>query len=112
VSEERDGQGAVIRRAKPEEKVARPPLFRVLLHNDDYTTRDFVVEVLRAVFRHDETEAVRIMLHVHYRGVGVAGVYTREVAETKVHTVEELAREYEFPLRLSIEPEEDEWPDR
>jgi ATP-dependent Clp protease adaptor protein ClpS len=107
MSEERDGQGAVVTRTKPEEKVARPPLFRVLLHNDDYTTRDFVVQILRTVFHHDETEAVRIMLHVHYRGVGVAGVYTREVAETKVHAVERLAREEEFPLRLSTEPEEE-----
>jgi ATP-dependent Clp protease adaptor protein ClpS len=106
MSEERDGQGATVTRTKPEDKLARPPLYRVLLHNDDYTTREFVVEVLRSIFHHDETQAVRIMLHVHYRGIGIAGVYTREVAETKVHTVERLAREQEFPLRLSIEPED------
>ena len=83
-------------------------MFRVLLHNDDYTTREFVVEILRKIFHRSESDAVQIMMHVHNNGVGVAGVYTYEVAETKLRTVEHLAREYEFPLRLSIEPEEDD----
>jgi ATP-dependent Clp protease adaptor protein ClpS len=65
-----------------------------------------VVAVLREVFHRQETEAVQIMLHVHYNGVGVAGVYTYEVAETKIKTVEQLAQANEFPLRLSMEPEE------
>ncbi|MBC7172532.1 MAG: ATP-dependent Clp protease adaptor ClpS [Polyangiaceae bacterium] len=86
----------------------KPPLYRVLLHNDDYTTREFVVFVLNAVFHRSESEAVRIMLHVHHTGVGVAGVYTHEIAETKIQTVERMAREQEFPLRLSMEPEEEE----
>jgi ATP-dependent Clp protease adaptor protein ClpS len=78
----------------------------VLLHNDNYTTREFVVEVLRTVFHRSEQEAVQIMLHVHYNGIGVAGVYTFEVAETKIKLVEAAARDNGFPLRLSMEPEE------
>ena len=70
------------------------------------TTREFVVEVLKTVFHRAEQEAIRIMLHVHHNGVGIAGVYTYEVAEMKVRTVEALARQREFPLMLSIEPEE------
>lgn len=87
-------------------------MFRVLLHNDDYTTRDFVIEVLHSIFHHTEAQAVRVMLHVHYNGVGVAGVFTREIAETKIAIVERLAREREFPLRLSMEPEDDEDDER
>ncbi|MBW1760451.1 MAG: ATP-dependent Clp protease adaptor ClpS [Deltaproteobacteria bacterium] len=93
---------------KPEKKLKRPRLYRVLLHNDDYTTREFVVQVLHTVFHRGEQDAIRIMLHVHHNGVGVAGVFTREVAETKVQRVEHLAREHEFPLRLTMEPEEEE----
>lgn len=94
-------------RTKNKEKLQKPPLYKVLLHNDNYTTREFVVAVLREVFHKNETDAVQIMLHVHYNGIGVAGVYTFEVAETKIKTVEKLARESEFPLRLSMEPEDD-----
>jgi ATP-dependent Clp protease adaptor protein ClpS len=93
-------------RTKTERKLKKPPLYKVLLHNDDYTTREFVVEVLKTVFHRPETEAVQIMLHVHHNGVGVAGVYTFEVAEMKVRMVETLAQQREFPLMLSIEPEE------
>ena len=100
--------GDVITETKREERVKRPRMYAVLMHNDNYTTREFVVDVLRAVFHHSESEAQRIMLHVHYTGTGVAGIYTREVAETKIRTVEQLAREREFPLRLTMEPEEDE----
>ena len=91
---------------RPREKLKKPPLYRVLLHNDNYTTREFVVAVLKEVFHKGESEAVQIMLHVHYNGIGVAGVYTYEVAETKIKTVERLARENEYPLRLTMEPEE------
>jgi ATP-dependent Clp protease adaptor protein ClpS len=91
-----------------EKKVKRPRMYKVLLHNDDYTTREFVVHVLQSVFHKSEPEAVRIMLHVHNHGVGLAGLYTREVAETKVRTVEQMARKEEYPLRLSMEPEESE----
>ncbi|MBN2497284.1 MAG: ATP-dependent Clp protease adaptor ClpS [Deltaproteobacteria bacterium] len=83
----------------------RPRRYRVLLHNDDYTTMDFVVMVLMEIFHHDELRAVEIMLHVHRRGVGVAGVYPFGIAETRVRKVHELAREHEFPLRCSMEPE-------
>ena len=71
-------------RTKTERKLKKPPLYKVLLHNDNYTTREFVVAVLKEVFHQSESDAVRIMLHVHHNGVGVAGVYTYEVAETKV----------------------------
>lgn len=103
-----DSDSGVITEARSEKKVKRPRMFRVLLHNDDYTTREFVVEVLCGVFRLSEAEAVRVMLHVHYNGVGVAGVFTREIAETKVAIVDRLAREREYPLRVTMEPEDDE----
>jgi ATP-dependent Clp protease adaptor protein ClpS len=109
MAERRDdsGTGVITRtRTETERKLKKPPLYKVLLHNDDYTTREFVVEILRAIFHKPEPDAVRIMLHVHQNGVGVAGVYTFEVAEMKVRQVEALAREREFPLMLSIEPEE------
>jgi len=84
-------------------KLKRPPLYKVLLHNDDYTTKEFVVEVLQYVFHKEDTEAVQIMLHVHKKGIGVAGVYTYEVAETKVALVESLARQHEYPLMCTME---------
>ncbi len=84
-------------------QVKEPPMYRVLLHNDDYTTMDFVVEVLMHVFNKPFEEAARIMLNVHRSGIGVCGVYTYEVAETKIETVHLLAREKGFPLRSSME---------
>ena len=96
----------VATRTRTHAKVERPRLFKVLLHNDDYTTMEFVVWVLETVFHHDETTAARIMLHVHKTGIGVAGIYAREIAETRAAKVEELARAHEFPLRCSIEEEE------
>jgi ATP-dependent Clp protease adaptor protein ClpS len=95
----------VVPKSKTAKKVAKPPLFKVLLHNDDYTTMEFVVEVLRTVFHHDVEAATRIMLHVHRRGVGVAGTYTMEIAETKAEKVMSLARAAEFPLLCTVEPE-------
>lgn len=85
------------------ESLQEPPLYKVLLHNDDYTTMDFVVMVLQTVFHKDTDEATRIMLNVHHQGVGIAGVYTREIGETKVAIVHRLARKYQFPLRCSLE---------
>src|SRR3954467_9475008 len=79
-------------RTKPKEKLKRPPMYRVLLHNDNYKTRDFVVAVLKEVFHKTESDAVQIMLHVHYNGIGVAGVYPYEWPETKVPLTEKLAR--------------------
>ena len=86
-----------------EKKLKKPPLYKVLLHNDDYTTKEFVVEILQYVFYKEQTEAVQIMLHVHKKGIGVAGVYTYEVAETKVALVESLARQHEYPLKCTME---------
>jgi ATP-dependent Clp protease adaptor protein ClpS len=97
------GDVKVVERTQTTEKLARPNRWKVLLHNDDYTTMEFVVWVLQFVFHHDETTATQIMLHVHRTGIGVAGVYSREVAETRVAQVEALAREHEFPLRSSME---------
>jgi ATP-dependent Clp protease adaptor protein ClpS len=101
-----EADSEVLTETRTEKKLQKPPLYKVLLHNDNYTTREFVVAVLREVFHRPETEAVQIMLHVHYNGVGVAGVYTYDVAETKIKTVEQLAQANEFPLRLSMEPED------
>jgi ATP-dependent Clp protease adaptor protein ClpS len=105
-SPDSQGEGDAVTETRTERKLKKPPLYKVLLHNDNYTTREFVVAVLKEVFHKSEADAVQIMLHVHYNGMGVAGVYTFEVAETKVRTVEKLARENEYPLRLSMEPEE------
>jgi len=94
---------ATATRPRTARKLQKPKLYKVLLHNDDYTTMEFVVLVLMGVFHRSETDAVQIMLHVHKNGVGVAGVYTREVAETRVVQVEGLAQRHEFPLRCSME---------
>jgi len=80
-----------------------PSRFKVLLHNDDYTTMDFVVMILQAVFNKDMATATEIMLNVHKKGVGVAGTYTRDVAETKVAAVHELSRKNEHPLKCTME---------
>lgn len=84
-------------------EVREPRRYKVLLHNDDYTTMDFVVHVLRRVFRKSEPEAMRIMLAVHKQGLGMCGVYTAEVAETKVDTVHTMAKAAGYPLRASLE---------
>jgi ATP-dependent Clp protease adaptor protein ClpS len=83
--------------------LTEPPMYRVMLLNDDYTTMEFVVEVLRSVFQKSPEEATRIMLNVHQSGVGVCGVYTFEVAETKVDTVHSLAKEHGHPLKCTME---------
>ncbi|MDX9840915.1 MAG: ATP-dependent Clp protease adapter ClpS [Desulfobulbus sp.] len=85
------------------EALQEPPLYKVLLHNDDYTTMDFVVMVLVTVFAKNSDEATRIMLNVHHQGIGIAGVYAREVAETKVAIVHRLARRHQFPLKCTLE---------
>ena len=86
-------------------KTAEPPRFAVVFHNDDYTTRDFVVHVLMKFFQHNVTEATHIMLSVHHRGSGVAGVFSRDLAETKALQVTEYARAHEMPLKVTAEPE-------
>ncbi len=82
-----------------------PPMYKVLLHNDDYTSMDFVVEILMMIFGKSLENATRIMLNVHEQGRGVCGIYTRDIAETKVNTVHVLAREREFPLKSTMEKE-------
>jgi ATP-dependent Clp protease adaptor protein ClpS len=94
-----------IPKTRTAKKVAKPPLFKVLLHNDDYTTMEFVVEVLQTVFHHDLPRATRIMLHVHQRGVGIAGTYPMEIAESKAEKVMALARAADFPLLCTVEAE-------
>jgi ATP-dependent Clp protease adaptor protein ClpS len=86
-----------------ETRLKRPPLYQVVLHNDDFTTMEFVVYVLQNVFQRSETDAFRIMLQVHLEGVGVAGVYTYEIAEMKVAKATEMAQANEFPLLCTIE---------
>ena len=98
----RNGRGtAVVTRTKP--KTKRPNMYRVLLLNDDYTPMEFVVHVLERFFHKNAEEATRIMLHVHQNGVGECGVYTYEVAETKVTQVMDLARQHQHPLQCVME---------
>ena len=87
------------------DEIDEPSMYKVLLHNDDYTTMEFVVEILMLVFNKSPEEAVEIMLNVHQKGIGICGVYTYEVSETKVNTVHDLARENGFPLKCTMEEE-------
>ncbi|MBI5035240.1 MAG: ATP-dependent Clp protease adaptor ClpS [Chloroflexi bacterium] len=98
-------EGNVATEQEARQKLDVPRLYKVLLHNDNYTTMDFVVLVLTSVFRKPEPEAVRIMLDVHYKGIGIVGTYPREVAETKVARVLQMAQEAQFPLLCTMEPE-------
>lgn len=93
----------VVQEAKP--KIKRPPLYRVILLNDDYTTMEFVIMILERIFHKNREQATQVMLHVHTRGKGVCGVYTREVAETKVQQVMNFAQENQQPLQCAMEPE-------
>lgn len=95
--------GEILERTKQETK--NPELYKVLLLNDDYTTMDFVVDVLESIFHKQPAEAFRIMMAVHTQGKGLCGVYPHEVAETKLDAVMSRAREHGFPLRAAMEPE-------
>ncbi len=88
---------------KDKEDLREPPMYNVILHNDDYTTMDFVVMVLEEIFNKSSEEATRVMLAVHQKGKGIAGVYTREIGETKVASVHSLARQNQFPLKCTME---------
>ncbi len=90
---------------KPREIIKKPSMYKVLLVNDDYTTMEFVVEILMMVFKRSAETATKIMLDVHRNGAGICGVYTYEVAETKVDTVHNLAEQNGFPLKCKIEKE-------
>jgi len=94
--------GLSVEEAKP--KLKRPPLYRVVLLNDDFTPMEFVVDVLQTIFHMDRSKATQIMLHVHTRGKGVCGVYSRDIAETKVDQVNEYSRQHEHPLLCTMEP--------
>jgi ATP-dependent Clp protease adaptor protein ClpS len=88
---------------RTKDQVKEPPLFKVILLNDDYTTMDFVVGILEEVFHKSPAEAHRIMMQVHTQGKGLCGLYPHELAETKVDTVHDLAQQHGFPLRASLE---------
>ncbi len=94
-------QGELLERTQ--HKTEEPPRYKVLLHNDDYTTMDFVVQILEQLFHKSPAEAMNIMLNVHNHGIGVCGLYPREIAETKVDQVHARARNAGFPLKASIE---------
>ena len=83
----------------------QPPLYKVLLHNDDYTPMDFVVMILETIFNKSYEDAVQIMLAVHRKGVGLCGIYTGEIAEHKTKKVNEISRDHEYPLKCTMEPE-------
>lgn len=100
---DRQTGGEILERTRQETR--KPELYKVLLLNDDYTTMDFVVEVLESIFHKQPAEAFRIMIAVHTQGQGLCGVYPHEVAETKISAVVEQAREHGFPLRAAMEPE-------
>jgi len=89
-------------------KLKRPPLYRVVLINDDYTTMEFVISVLRTIFHHSEEKAAQIMMHVHQKGAGICGIYTREIAESKVEQVIQYAQQNQHPLQCMMEPDSDD----
>lgn len=99
-TEDNEG-GLALQEAKP--KLKKPPLFKVILLNDDFTPMNFVVEILIDFFSMSEEKATQVMLHVHTRGVGVCGVFSKDVAETKVHVVNNYSRENHHPLMCSME---------
>ncbi len=89
--------------SKERTKLQEPPLYKVLLHNDDYTTMDFVVTILETIFNKNSSEATNIMLDVHNQGKGIAGIFTREIGETKIAQVHKLAKKNQYPLKCSLE---------
>lgn len=93
--------GLAVQEAKP--AVRRPPLYKVMLLNDDYTPMDFVILVLQKFFAMDHDKATQVMLHVHTRGVGVCGIFNRDIAETKVAMVNQFSREHQHPLKCTME---------
>ncbi|AWM61950.1 ATP-dependent Clp protease adapter ClpS [Stutzerimonas stutzeri] len=101
LGDEDDASGLAVQEAKPELKA--PPMYKVVMFNDDYTPMDFVVEVLEGIFNHSREQATKIMLAVHTEGQAVCGLYTRDVAETKAMQVNQYARECQHPLLCEIE---------
>jgi len=85
-------------------QLKKPTMYRVIFHNDDYTTMEFVVFILESVFHKSKAESTKIMLEVHQKGTGVVGIYTHEVATTNIYLVEKLAEDQEYPFRATMEP--------
>ena len=111
---EREGGDVVTEkrtRTRSQTRRQRPPLYKVLLHNDDFTPMEFVVAILESVFQKSESDAMAIMLHAHTTGMAVAGVFAYEIAEAKVEKVTSLAKEAELPLLCTMEPETDSMGD-
>ena len=100
-----DARESVLTDSRSDQKLERPRMWRVLLHNDDWTTQEFVVWILETIFHKPRGEAFAIMMSVHRSGVGLAGVYTHDVAETKLKAARSRAEEHEFPLLVTMEPE-------
>jgi ATP-dependent Clp protease adaptor protein ClpS len=98
--EVRGGAGTLV---KPHHQTKTPSFYKVILLNDDFTPRDFVVHVLQKFFRKNEADATQLMLQIHYKGMGIAGVFTHEIAETKAYQVHDYAKEHNYPLRCSVE---------
>ncbi len=103
VDNDEDNRTGVVTKVRP--KTKKPSLYKVLLLNDDYTPMEFVVHILEQFFNKDRSEAMKIMLHVHQQGVGICGVYTYEVAETKVTQVIDYSRQNQHPLQCTMEKE-------
>lgn len=98
---QKSGDDLALQEARP--RLKRPPLYKVFLLNDDFTPMEFVVEILKRFFGMDEERATQVMLHVHTRGIGVCGVYSRDIAETKVQQVNDFSREHQHPLLCDME---------
>jgi len=113
MSQPKPGDTGVVveKETRTKTKLKRPKLYKVLLHNDDYTTMEFVVMILMTIFQKSEVEANAVMLHVHRMGVGVAGVFSYEIAEAKMQETMAAAEEAEFPLLCTIEPDDLDDPD-
>ena len=100
-SQEKHDDDLLVQEAKP--KLKRPPLYKVFLLNDDFTPMEFVVEILKVCFGMDEEKATQVMLHVHTRGMGVCGVYSKDIAESKVRQVNDFSREHQHPLLCDMD---------
>jgi ATP-dependent Clp protease adaptor protein ClpS len=102
-----DARESTVVEPRGDSRLQRPRMWRVLLHNDDYTTQDFVVWILETIFHKAPAEAFVVMMSVHRSGLGIAGVYTHDVASTKMQTTRALAEQHEFPLLVTMEPDPD-----